>query len=60
MVWRKTRVFKCDICKAEKPAEQGVYLPIGWTGSEKKNEPCICDWCNSALKKIKKEVRECR
>lgn len=54
MAWRKTRVFKCDICKAEKPAEQGVYLPLGWTGSEKKNELCICDFCNSALKRIKK------
>lgn len=64
-MWRKERVYTCDICGAEEFAKlefadvfNSYYtLPDGWKGSSKKNGFCICQKCAHGLKwlKIKQE-----
>lgn len=59
MAWRKTRLFKCDICGIEK--EESGYedhtgrvwnLPKEWRGSLRKHGICYCKKCASAIKKL--------
>lgn len=59
-MYRKAKIFICDICGCEKEGvlltsdfDSWYILPRNWQGSDRKNGVCICEKCYNAIKKVK-------
>ena len=60
-MWRRARVYKCDICGKEEVGRM-IYtwdidvswtLPKDWNGSEGKKASCFCKECTEAIKEVR-------
>ena len=65
-MWRKKRVYICDMCRREAPVRVSsydtgnvMYPPQGWTHSGGRNGITLCDTCTQVyVAMLKTEMEE--